>query len=426
MRIVDVTSSISGPWCSQILGALGAQVIKVEHPLRGDDTRSWGPPFWEGESTAFLAVNANKLSIGLDLKHELGREAILRMVERADVFLQNLRPRRAQSLGLGFESLLERNSRLVYCAIGAFGEPGPLSERPGYDPLMQAAGGIMSLTGEPGGRPLRSGVSIVDQGAGLWAAIGILAALRERDRGRGAQLVDTSLFETALNWVPYQLLGWLAGGGLPHAEGSGMGLIAPYEAFATADGWIMVAAGNDRLFEALCEALQCTELARDARFATNAARVEHRGELSSVLGERLRVHATQHWLGRLVHAGVPAAPVQDIAQVATDAQTAALQMLQPLVHPRIPDLLMVALPLSVNRARIAHRSPAPLLGQSSREVLAWAGYREGEIEELIDTGVVRCAAEPAPGERERSQIADRPPQGRVCHRPQGREKRSER
>lgn len=388
LRVLDLTSSIAGPWCSQILGALGAQVIKVEHPVRGDDTRSWGPPFWGGESTAFLAVNANKQSIGVDLKRGEGREAVLRLAADADVFLQNLRPTRAEGLGLGFEAVRARNPQIVYCSIGAFGTAGPLSEQAGYDPLMQAAAGIMSLTGEPGGRPVRSGVSIVDQGAGLWATIGILAALRERDRGHGAQLVDTSLFETALNWIPYQLLGWLAGEGTPRAAGSGVAMIAPYEAFATADGWIMVAAGNDRLFGALCEALGVGELALDRRFNTNADRVEHRSELASILTERLAVHDTAVWLARLGDAGVPCAPVRDVEGVANDPQTAALGILQPLSHPRIPDFVMVGLPLSVNGRRVPHRTYAPLLGESSHDVLAEAGYSERQIDKLVAAGVI--------------------------------------
>lgn len=388
IRVVDLTSSIAGPWCSQILGALGAEVIKVEHPLRGDDTRSWGPPFWGGETPTFLAVNANKRSIGVDLRSRAGCEVVLRLCEGADVFIENLRPGKAQSLGLGFAAVRSRNPTVVYCSIGAFGKRGPRRKQPGYDPLMQAAGGIMSLTGESGGRPVRSGVSIVDQGAGLWAAVGILAALRERERAGAAQLVDTSLFETALNWIPYQLLTWLAGGSVPQAAGSGVAMIAPYEAFATADGWIVIAAGNDRLFAKLCDVLEVPELAAHPGFATNAERVEHREQLARLIGERLSAHDTAFWLDACMAAGVPAAPVQDVADVARDVQTAALGILQPLAHPRIPDFAIVALPLSVNGRRVTHRQPPPTLGEHSLEVLALAGYSQGQIEEMLAAGAI--------------------------------------
>lgn len=386
--VIDLTSSIAGPWCSQILGALGAEVIKVEHPQRGDDTRRWGPPFWEGESPAFLAVNANKRSIGVDLRSQAGREAVLRLCEGADVFIENLRPGKARSLGLGFAEVSSRNPTVVYCSIGAFGKRGPRREQPGYDPLMQAAGGIMSLTGELRGRPVRSGVSIVDQGAGLWAVVGILAALRERERAQTAQIVDTSLFETALNWVPYQLLGWLACGSVPQASGSGVAMIAPYEAFATADGWIVIAAANDRLFAALCEVLGVPELAQQPSFATNAERVAHREQLARLIGERLGAHDTAFWLDACTAAGVPAAPVQDIADVARDPQTMALGILQSLAHPRIPDFAMVALPLSVNDRRVTHRQHPPTLGEHSLEVLARAGYSQGQIEEMLAMGAI--------------------------------------
>lgn len=388
VRVVDLTTSIAGPYCTLILAALGADVVKIERPGSGDDTRAWGPPFWEGESAAYLAVNAGKRSLAVDLSDEAGREVVARLVEGADVFVQNLRPDRAERLGLGFEALRARNPRLVYCSIGAFGNVGPKRHQPGYDPLMQAAAGIMSITGEPGGLPVRAGVSVVDQGAGMWAVIAVLAALRERDASGEAQLVETSLYEVALNWLPYQLVGHLATGAVPKPMGSGLAMIAPYEAFATADGLVMVAAANDRLFARLCDVLGCPELVGDPRFATNPDRCAHRAELATVLAERFATDTAALWLERLDRAGVPAAPVQDLAQVVADEQTQALGILQPVPHPRIDDLRLVALPVSLGGDRAGHRSAPPDLGEHSLAVLREAGYGEEELEALVASGVI--------------------------------------
>jgi crotonobetainyl-CoA:carnitine CoA-transferase CaiB-like acyl-CoA transferase len=391
IRVVDLTSSIAGPYCGLILGGLGADVVKLEHPERGDDARSWGPPFWNGESAAFLAMNAGKRSLGVDVKSPEGANVVHRLVERADVFVQSVRPGLAERLGFGFDALSARNPRLVYCTIGAFGAAGPRSEQPGYDPLMQAAGGIMSVTGEAGRPPVRAGISAVDQGTGMWAAIAILAALANRDAVGRAQLIDTSLFETAVSWVPYQVAGYLGTGKTPRPMGSGMNMLAPYEAFRARDGWLMLAAANDRLFASLCEALGAPERAHEPRFRTNADRVEHREELAAILGELVAREDVATWLVRLEAAGVPAAPVQDIAQVVADEQTTALGLLQPLDHPAIPDLRLVGLPLSFDGERIAYRSPPPALGEHSAEILREVGCGEDEIAVLGERGIVRLS-----------------------------------
>jgi crotonobetainyl-CoA:carnitine CoA-transferase CaiB-like acyl-CoA transferase len=365
IRVLDFTTSIAGPWCTQILGALGADVLKIEHPDGGDDTRSWGPPFWDGESTAFLAMNANKRSVVLDLKSDEGRSDALGLADDADVIVENLRPGTLARLGLSFDEVSARNDRIVYCSIGAFGVAGPLKSLPGYDPLMQAASGIMSLTGEPDGAPVRAGVSVVDQGAGLWAVVGILSALCARERGAGAQLVGTSLYETALNWVPYQLLGYLATGSSPRRMGSALAMLAPYEAFATQDGEVVIAAANDRLFARLCDALGLPELATEPRFAANADRVANRDALHTVIADLTARATTTDLLERLQCAGVPAAPVQDIAQVASDPQTQALHVRQAMPHAVIDNLELIALPLSVNGKRVRHHSAPPAFGEHS-------------------------------------------------------------
>jgi crotonobetainyl-CoA:carnitine CoA-transferase CaiB-like acyl-CoA transferase len=388
VRVLDFTTSLAGPYCTLVLGALGADVLKIEHPERGDDTRTWGPPFWNGVSATYLALNANKRSLAVDLKRAPGLEVVLRLAASADVFVQNMRPGLAERVGLGFDAVRERNPRVVYCSIGAFGRVGPLRHQPGYDPLMQAAGGIMSVTGEPGRPPTRAGVSVVDQGTGLWSTIAILAAIRARDAGAGAQLIDTSLYETAVNWLPYQIVGYLGSGEVPRPMGSGLGIIAPYEAFAARDAWVMIAAGNDRQFAALCEALGDRELAVNPRFRTNPDRVRNREELAGRIGERFATEEAATWLARLDAAGVPAAPVQDLAQVLAHEQTQALGVLQPLPHPEVAELRLVAPPFSVRGDRVRHTTPAPALGEHSEEILGEVGYRPEEIDELRAAGVI--------------------------------------
>ncbi|MGI9112606.1 MAG: CaiB/BaiF CoA transferase family protein [Gaiellaceae bacterium] len=381
VRVLDLTSSLAGPTATEILSALGADVIKVEHPGRGDEARDWGPRFFEGGSVMFFAANAGKRSLALDLKDERGREALLRLAGRSDVAVQSLRPGTAEKLGVGPDDLRARNPKLVYCTIGAFGRRGPLAAEPGYDPLMQAAAGIMSVTGEADHPPVRVGVSLVDIGTGVWAALAIVAALHE---GKGRAL-DLSLYETALSLLPYQLSDVLAGAETPGRHGTAFPLIAPYEVFPTADGELMIVAGNDRLFASLCEVLGSPELASDRRFGSNPLRVEHRGELVSLLRPLLAERRTVELLEHLRAAGVPSSPVFDVDEVAAHEQTRATGMLQELAG-----LTIVAPPLSADGERVLHRSAPPLLGEHTAAILAEAGYDAAEIEQLAAAGVVRA------------------------------------
>jgi crotonobetainyl-CoA:carnitine CoA-transferase CaiB-like acyl-CoA transferase len=389
MRVVDVTTSIAGPYCAEILAALGADVVKVERPDTGDDGRAWGPPFWNGESAMFLAVNAGKRSLAVSLADERGREAVLRLTDGADVFLQSLRPGLAGRLGLGADELRGRNPRLVYGSIGAYGHVGPLAQEPGYDALMQAAGGLISMTGEPGRPGVRVGSSLIDMGTGMWAALGITAALLERERTGEGAVVDTSLYETALGYIGYHLVGYLADGTVPTREGTIFPMVAPYQVLPTRDGELMVAGGNDRLFARLCESLELPELASDERFRTNPDRVQNRDALVAILSERLRERQTAEWHELLTAGGVPAAPVADVADVATAEQTQALGFLQQLEHPTIPGLRLPALPLSFDHERANHSSPPPLVGEHTAEVLEEVGYSTAEIAALASDGVIR-------------------------------------
>ena len=380
IRVLDLTSSLAGPTATEILGALGADVVKVEHPGRGDEARDWGPRFFEGGSVMFFSANAGKRSLALDLKTPAGLDVLLRLADRADVVVQSLRPGTAERLGFGAAALRARNPRLVYASIGAFGREGPLAGEPGYDPLMQAAAGIMSVTGEPDGPSVRVGVSLVDIGTGVWAALAIVAALHE---GQGRTL-DLSLYETAISLVPYQLVDVLAGGPPARRHGTAFPFIVPYQVFDTADGELMIVAANDRLFEKTCRALGLPELATDPRFATNPLRVENREQLIPLLAERLAAQTSADALARLRQAGVPAAPVNDLAAVAEEEQLRATGILQELSGREV-----VSLPFAADGEHVRYRSEPPLLGEHTAEILKEAGFAGEEIDALAGTNVIR-------------------------------------
>ena len=348
--IVDVTSSLAGPTCTQLLSSLGAEVVKVEPP-GGDHARAWGPPFVGGEGAMFLAANAGKRSLVVDLSTAEGRTELLELADRADVLVQSLRPGAAESHGFGAETVRARNPRLVYCSIGAFGAAGPLRDQPGYDPLLQAASGIMSVTGVDGMPPVRVGVSLIDLSTGVWAAFAIVSALM---RGEGAT-IDVSLYETALWLLSSQIVGYLGTGAVPGREGSAFAQIAPYQVFETSDGELMIVAGNDKLFRALSAVIG---LEPDERFATNPDRVRHRAELAGLIEERTRTWTTGALLETLVAAGVPASPVRDVGEAVNHPQTAALGILQDL-----GTFTTVAQPFSVDGERVRHASPPPTLPQ---------------------------------------------------------------
>jgi len=387
--VADLTQNVAGPTCTQILGDMGADVIKVERPGRGDDARAWAPPYWGQESATFMAVNRSKRSLAVDMKQAEGRSLLERLIARADVLVQSLRAGAIEELGLDWERARTINSRLVYCSVTAFGTEGPLSDRPGYDPLMQALGGIMSVNGHPGQPPARVPVSIVDMGTGMWAAIAILGALRERDRtGRGAN-ITTALYETAIAWSVFQMNQFLGTGEVPLPQGSGTAMICPYEAFPTRDAWVMIAAGSDALFAKACEALGIPGMVRDPRFRDNPMRVAHRADVFQALSAVTRAFTSAEVLDRLQRAGVPCAPILTLDKVAAEPQTEASGMLVAAKHPRIPDYRAVGLPIRWDGERPSVSRVPPLLGEHTAEVLTELGYDQAAIKELASRHVIQ-------------------------------------
>jgi formyl-CoA transferase/CoA:oxalate CoA-transferase len=388
LLVADLTQNVAGPYCTQVLGDLGAEVIKVERPGRGDDARAWAPPYWGAESAAFMAVNRNKRSLAVDLKAPEGLAVVERLVARADVLVQSLRAGAVEELGLDWARARAINRRLVYCSITAFGSEGPYRDRPGYDPLMQACAGIMSITGHPGAPPARVPVSLVDMGTGMWAVTGILAALRERDRtGRGVE-VTTALFDTALAWVTFQMHNYLASGAVPGPQGSGTPMIAPYEAFPAQDGWVLIGAASDGLFARCCQALGLPHVPADPRFVTNPLRVTNRVALAEILSAATRARPVADLLERLQAADVPAAPILSLDQVLAGPQTAASGLLAPAKHPRLPEYRPSALPIRWDGQRPGVARVPPLLGEHTAEVLAELGYDADTIRDLAGRHVV--------------------------------------
>ena len=364
--VIELGSSVAAPFAGQILADLGAEVIKVEKS-EGDDARHWGPPFWEGASASFQPLNRNKKSVMCNMRDATQLAALKRLIlERADMVLQNLRPGQVDKLGLDGATLCAQKPALIYCNLGAFGNKGPLKDRPGYDPLMQAFGGIMSTTGEEGRPPVRVGPSIVDLGTGMWAVIGMLTALKRRtDSGRGGG-VDVSLFETAAGWMSLLAANYLASGELPRRLGSGAIGIVPYRAYATRDSDLVVAAGSDAMFRKLAQVLGHAEWSDDPRFASNPKRVEHQGTLYALIEMEMAGRSNAEWIALLEQAGIPCAPVQNVAEMIGHEQTKALGLMQP-----VPDSAMnfVGLPLSFDGVRPAIRSRPPSLGEHTEQIL---------------------------------------------------------
>jgi len=368
IRIFELGSSVAGPYGAWILAQLGAEVIKVERPDTGDDARHWGPPFWHGSAAYFQALNRDKRGVTVDFKNkkEVARLKQL-IVKTGDVVLQNFRPGLVDELEISATDIRKENEKIIYCNIGAFGDAGPYKERRGYDPLMQASAGLMSVTGEGGDRPpVRVGTSIIDMGTGMWTAMGIIAAVRQRDASGNGCTIDASLYETALAWMTYHAAAYDASGDIPKAAGSGMNAIVPYQAYECSDGYLVVAAGGDSLFVRSSKVLGHPEWPDDPRFASNPDRVQNRSAINNAITEVMRKKTREYWQKALEEGGIPNAPILHMGEVLTHPQTEALGIVQQ--DPEIEDMRLVGLPMKFDNKRPPYRNAPPALGQDNDDI----------------------------------------------------------
>jgi formyl-CoA transferase len=400
IRVLDLTRVLAGPWAAQNLADLGAEVIKVERPKTGDDSRAFGPPWLKDaqgsdtrESAYFACSNRGKKSLTLDLAHPRGQAIARELAAQCDVLLENFKFGDLERYGLGYAQLKELNAGLIYCSITGFGHTGPWRERPGYDFMIQGMGGLMSITGErddrPGGGPQKAGIPIADLITGMYASVAVCAALAHRAKTGAGQHLDLALLDSLVAVLANQGANYLATGEPPGRLGNDHPNIAPYQAFRTADGNLILACGNDNLFRKFCEVAGCRELADDSRFATNGRRVEHRVELTKILSTIMTKRSTRAWREALEAAGVPCGPINDLAQVFEEPQAVARGLRMELPHPTAGKVLLVKSPMRFSATPIDHSAPPPTLGQHTEEVLKKVlGMSEGEIARLRSGGII--------------------------------------
>jgi crotonobetainyl-CoA:carnitine CoA-transferase CaiB-like acyl-CoA transferase len=390
LKVIDLSHVMAGPACTMLLADMGADVVKVEKIPGGDDAHRMVPPVIGDESAAFLIMNRNKRGMAVDLKQEAGREVLRRILEGADVLVENYRRGTMERMGLGYQTLHAIYPALIYCSISGFGRTGPYADRGGFDLVAQGMSGLMSITGEgPGRPPMKAGSPVTDVTAGILACVGILGALYSRASTGKGQLVDTSLFEAGIMHTYWQSAICFATGKAPGAMGSAHPLNAPYQAFATADGWITVGAANQPNWLRLLDALEAPQLGKDARFAENAGRMNHLAELTEALTPFFESRSSAEWLERLQKAGVPAGPVLDIRQMHTDPQALAREMIVETDHPTAGKVKSIGLPIKFSETPGVVTRPAPRFGQDTREILRGAGFSDAEIDRMVETGAVQ-------------------------------------
>ncbi|HEY1726751.1 MAG TPA: CaiB/BaiF CoA-transferase family protein [Candidatus Baltobacteraceae bacterium] len=391
LRVFDLTRVLAGPTCAQMLGDLGADVIKIEKPGSGDDTRGFAPPYIEGtqESAYFVGVNRNKRSLTLDIAKPEGQEIALQLLATCDILVENFKVGGLDRYGLGYSQLRSRFQRLIYCSITGFGQTGPYAPRPGYDSLIQAMGGVMSVTGDPNGEPQKVGVPVADLFAGLYGCIGILAALRHRDATGEGQQIDIGMLDAHVAWLANQAMNYLATGENPPRLGNDHPNIVPYQVFATADGYVMLSVGNDPTFERFCKAFGIAHLLQDERFATNAARVKNRKFVTETLEPVLRAHTTAWWVEKLEEQSIGGGPINKLRDVFEDPQIKARDVLRSMRHATGKDVPVVANPVRLSATPPDYRIAPPLLGEHTEDILRGElGLAEARLSELRKAGVI--------------------------------------
>jgi len=388
IKVLDLSRALAGPYCTMMLADMGAEVIKVEMPGRGDDSRSWGPPFVEGESAYFMSINRSKKSITLNMKSGKSTEIIHRLIKQSDVLVENFRPGAMERLGLGYDRVKEMNPQIIYCSISGFGQDGPYRMLPGFDQVLQGMGGLMSITGEPGGAPIKVGVAIADISGGMFAAYGIVVALYNREKmGRG-QMIDVSLLDSQVAWLTYRAGAYFASGEIPQPVGSGHPVIVPYQAFKAKDVYINIAVGNDQLWEKFCKTVGLEKVMDHPKFATNAKRVENREEIVKIIGDLVATRDGEEWLKILTDAGIPCGPIYTVDKIFADPQVLHRQMLKELDHPKAGKIKVTGIPVKLSDTPGEVKTAPPGLGQHTDEILTELGYSGQEVEKLRQEKVI--------------------------------------
>ena len=391
VRVLDLTRALAGPYCSMMLGDYGADVVKIEIPGTGDDTRGWGPPYIGDQSAYFLSINRNKRSITLNLRNPKGRDVFMEMARTADVIVENYTPGVTARLGIDYDSVKAINPGIVYCSISGFGQTGPYREKPAYDQVMQGLGGIMSLTGEPDGSPVKMGIALTDIGAGMMGAYGILAALyhRESSQGGEGQHIDVSMLDLQVAWLTYMGGYFFATGNNPQKVGAAHPTLVPYQAFMCQDSkYINIAVGSERLWQRFCAAMGRKDLQDDPTYAENGDRVRNRSKLVPLLQEEFLKKPTAEWVTQLEAGGVPCGPINELSDVFTDPQVLERNMLLEVAHPTLGTIKQAGIPIKYSRTEGEIRLPPPLLGEHTRELLTEMGYTEAQLKDLADSEAI--------------------------------------
>ena len=387
IKVVDLTRTLAGPFCTMLMGDMGAEVVKIEEPNAGDETRHW-TPFWNGESTQFLTFNRNKRSLAVNLKAPEGLKIVKDLAADADVMIESFRAGTLDRLGLGYEEIEKSNPGIVYCSISGYGRTGPMADMPGYDLLIQAYSGLMSLTGEPDGSPLRIGFSLVDLFTGMMAYGTIVTALRQRDQSGKGQWVEAALLDGQVAALSYHATGFMGTGVEPTRMGSGHPSLVPYQSFSSSNGQFIIGCANQGLWERMCKAIGQDGMLADPRYTTNTDRVEHRAECVGELNAVFKQNTTDHWVGLIVEAGVPCGPINTVSEVVSNPQVLARNMISEVEHPKIPNLRFPSSPLKLTDSPATIRRVPPLLGQHNEEILEEAGYSPEKIADFKERGVI--------------------------------------